>query len=901
MQPKKSFSILFLLLFFSIQAQTHFPGGVSGAEAWYIVDFQNLGQNEFPNHSMEHIKIKACNNPGSEIMFNFNPAINTQGLCLTYNAHLENNTSRNVFFVGELLENPNQNYSHVTTGWNPLLSNLPQLDSIIRNRFDLATQMAYVNTKEVTFQGVEVANVNFYHWNIYQTDKKFKSYGWEGETAFYIGREFSNSIIEKHGEYFKGKFPEFISYPYELNANERNRVESYLALKYGITLNRKHSYKNSKNTVFWNTINNAAFMYRTFGIGRDDISGLNQLISESVHKKKYLIASVGEYADSNAIKQEQVSIEDNNFIVFGDNTENENLGAGNAFHVEPLKRIWLSQNTGTKSPDIPMYFKLHLVGVLQARLMEDPSLKVWMLHDKYVTNLDLSDFNSHYVDYYEGVINGGDYADFGKIYFDTDRAIYDQFTFGVGPKMIVQARFKTANCDAEAIITDVVITGGSAPYYVTITGGPQGQQNFSTYSNIVTFDAYSGSTYHITVQDNNGYTVQTSIDAFPPSQLLVDFGPDLTLSVNMQQVTLDAGINVNDPEATYKWYKNGVLIEHYEATLVVTEPGEYSVIIMSGNHICEVSDTILISYNFTGTVAPLIECDSETATAHIQLNGGVPPFTTIFSGSSLTVSQVHNTEEYFFTDLEFDNYTVTITDSNGEVYQQNISLSNPVSGIDIDLVSQIEPYCEPQYIDSETPMFWCGLDMQIDASALVTNPNVTYAWYYNGEPTGITSPNVTLDQDCGKPEYLENSPIGMNEITVVITDNIEGCTITETIAVIRCYGIVAGTPAPAPFQGSPEGDEQQNTEENNPPSDSISAKVYPNPSEPGVDFNYEVISSEVFEGTIEIFTETGALLKQVAVSGQASYNLSFSLISSGTYFICTRTGETLLTNKVIIK
>src|SRR5690606_16142758 len=97
-----------------------------------------------------------------------------------------------------------------------------------------------------------------------------------------------------NAEYFYGNFPEFISFPFELSANQKNRVESYLALKYGITLYNKSSYKNSRNVVFWNSKNNQLFPNFIFGIGKDDISGLNQLQSESVHEKDYLIASVGE-------------------------------------------------------------------------------------------------------------------------------------------------------------------------------------------------------------------------------------------------------------------------------------------------------------------------------------------------------------------------------------------------------------------------------------------------------------------------------------------------------------------------------------------------------------------------------------------------------------------------------
>src|SRR5690606_5621208 len=118
---------------------------------------------------------------------------------------------------------------------------------------------------------------------------------------------------------FSGNFPEFISFPRELNSNERNRVDSYLALKYGLTLARRVLYRNSRNIVFWHTENNRVFHTRVFGMGRDNVSGLNQLQSESTHLKEHLVAAIEDIMDTNKEKQERVSIPNDHFIVFGDN------------------------------------------------------------------------------------------------------------------------------------------------------------------------------------------------------------------------------------------------------------------------------------------------------------------------------------------------------------------------------------------------------------------------------------------------------------------------------------------------------------------------------------------------------------------------------------------------------
>ncbi|MBT8270749.1 MAG: choice-of-anchor D domain-containing protein, partial [Bacteroidia bacterium] len=66
----------------------------------------------------------------------------------------------------------------------------------------------------------------------------------------------------------------------------RNRVQSYLAIKYGITLGvngTSQDYVNSNGTVIWDQSVNAGFNYDIAGIGRDDNSNLLQKQSSSVN------------------------------------------------------------------------------------------------------------------------------------------------------------------------------------------------------------------------------------------------------------------------------------------------------------------------------------------------------------------------------------------------------------------------------------------------------------------------------------------------------------------------------------------------------------------------------------------------------------------------------------------
>ena len=895
MLPKITLPILLLLLFTTVNAQEYFPGGVAGAEAWYIVNHNDFDQQLFRNSSLEYVRITSCNTDmGGKGLFNFNHSLTTSQLCLKYTSPLEASTSRNVFFVGEPKETA-PIYSHLTTGWNLTAASLPVPGAIIKNRFDLANKNMYVDTQLITYQSDNNANINFYNWNIYNTDKKYKSYGYSGETSFYIGKNFTNSLTDPAtvGQYYSGNFPEFISFPFELTANQRNRVESYLALKYGITLNSSVPYRNAKNIAFWNQSNNTKFGSHIFGIGRDNISGLNQLQSESIHYKDRLIASVEKLEETNPIKQGLVTIDNNHFIVFGHNNGAEVLDIPNDFGARPLKRKWLSQNTGLHASELPMCFKVNLSGVLAQALALDPGQRLWMLHDKYVTNQQVSDFNSNYVEYYDPADDSTPgYGLFYKVNFDTDEAIYDQFTFAVGPQMIVQIRFDPGDCNETRKRAKLVITGGTAPYNIIIESlNSSYVLTTTTNETVVPFETVAPDTYTAYVLDAAGNEGVAEMEVVG-TQIVVDLGPDQVLNATQQQIILNAGLNVTDAAATYQWYFNNVLLEHYAPVLVAEEAGEYTVVVTSGNHSCQESDTIVLSYNFTGTAWPGYNCENPAGTVTLNLSGGTPPYTTVISTTVPPISQVHDTNSFVFSNVPFGPHIVTTTDSNGSVFTSTADIPIPFEGLAVDLFSQIEPICGDinyNYFSYTFPVVGCSQNLTLDASLLVTYNNVGYEWTIDGQSTGI------YDAVIDFVTVFETSSI-IHEVTVEIMNLDTGCSITQTFGLKPGLSPQVGLPGANNRQGILNNGALQETD----PA-GITTKVYPNPSVSNNTFYYEVTATAAFDGTVEIYTPTGALLSQTPIQGGSSYKLPFSLITSGIYLICTKTNGITVTDKVIIK
>lgn len=141
---------------------------------------------------------------------------------------------------------------------------------------------------------------------------------------------------------FIGDIAEIIVYSNTKSDNERQRIESYLAIKYGISLNQSSGakdYLSSGGTVIWNGTSNSAYNKGIAGIGRDDNSGLNHASSKNENESGIL-----------AINSPSSFSSDNTFLIWGHNDGSaSNFVASQAPSSYPsrLTRIWRATSTGS--------------------------------------------------------------------------------------------------------------------------------------------------------------------------------------------------------------------------------------------------------------------------------------------------------------------------------------------------------------------------------------------------------------------------------------------------------------------------------------------------------------------------------------------------------------------------
>jgi len=182
--------------------------------------------------------------------------------------------------------------------------------------------------------------------------------------AQYGGHIFGNTVFSGNGSDnagFIGHIGETIVYGAgTLTTAERRRVDSYLAIKYGITLGQVNTdhYLDTAGNIVWNGASNATYNNNIFGVTRDDIEMLEQKVSKSVNAGTILtVATTNDFVNPNNNAARTSFANDKTYFLLGDNniatTTLSSITINGFTGGSRIPRIWLAQRTNTSGT---MYF-----------------------------------------------------------------------------------------------------------------------------------------------------------------------------------------------------------------------------------------------------------------------------------------------------------------------------------------------------------------------------------------------------------------------------------------------------------------------------------------------------------------------------------------------------------------
>ncbi|WP_298326140.1 choice-of-anchor D domain-containing protein [uncultured Dokdonia sp.] len=188
------------------------------------------------------------------------------------------------------------------------------------------------NGSEIYKNGIRVDNVSAFAYDqSTNTVGNVLPYDDINNSIYALGVSFAGLNRTDISSWFNGKITEFISYNAPNSLLNQKKIQSYLALKNGVTLHRTNSttatrqgdenYVDSDGTTIWDTTINNGFTYDIAGIGRDNAATLNQKQSTSSNPGAIVTMGLSEIYNTNSenIATNTNTISNKNFLIWGNN------------------------------------------------------------------------------------------------------------------------------------------------------------------------------------------------------------------------------------------------------------------------------------------------------------------------------------------------------------------------------------------------------------------------------------------------------------------------------------------------------------------------------------------------------------------------------------------------------
>jgi gliding motility-associated-like protein len=343
--------IIIVLLILNVEyvfSQT--PGGVSSStlKLWFKAD-QGVTSNASQQVSQWADKSGQANvttqpqkTPNQHVTFinsgaNFNPVVNFNGTRLQRLTGLSNNLggTPTLFTVSR---------SKNTSAFNPVFSNFeinpaipdPYLSKMVGPGLFIFTNNYVVDAYEAwlpnsadapayndsldimtTIYGSSTSTTNSELYKNGGLSEYFTGFGkpvTSGVKIIEIGGR-SADDAEFPGRIFNGDISEIVYFTDRLNMTDCQKVESYLGIKYGVTLRKNYLSSNSTNIFDVSSFGN-----RIIGIGRDDISVLNQKQSKGENFNPILQIGLNSISTSNNLNNATFPL-DKTFLITGDDDQ----------------------------------------------------------------------------------------------------------------------------------------------------------------------------------------------------------------------------------------------------------------------------------------------------------------------------------------------------------------------------------------------------------------------------------------------------------------------------------------------------------------------------------------------------------------------------------------------------
>lgn len=371
---------------------------------------------------------------------------------------------------------------------------------------------------------------------------------------------------------------ELIYYPRLLNIVEQKKVESYLSVKFGISLLGEVDYINSEAKKIWNFKENEAYNNSVTGIGKDDFFNLFQKQSTNAKKEGLCIGLKNIETNNESNKS---SLPDKTFLLWGHDKGSTMIKKDTSDWngIKKMDRTWKMQYTtsNTQETHLTQIIVNKKEMLLSANKTEKTKMaeSVWLL----VSNSSDSGIDFQKATYYKQDVEDEEKIIFNNVIWDVDKSGSDLFTFIKAPDFFVNFQSIAPNCSlSENGKINLKIVGCQAPYIIKVQSKSKiYNQEFTIRDSFFEIPNLLDDEYIFTVTDNLKQELITTQNLESFKTMTASLASEWQLNENKELLILPQ-ISGDNQELKYEWKQNNQLIAT-DKQWIASQIGDYNLIL----------------------------------------------------------------------------------------------------------------------------------------------------------------------------------------------------------------------------------------------------------------------------------------------------------------------------------
>ncbi|MES2864998.1 MAG: T9SS type A sorting domain-containing protein [Bacteroidota bacterium] len=352
---------------------------------------------------------------------------------------------------------------------------------------------------------------------------------------------------------------EIIFIPKVVSKFHKEKIETYLSLKYGFSLADKQYYRSVKNDTIWNPASLASFSKDVTGMGNDSANFYNR--NKSYNHNLQGLELYTETLFSN-----------NNYAMWGHNGKAKMIPNHNELATENYK-IWHFKKhlEATDARLFKLKINKELLDSVIDTLLVNERIYLYVSHTNADESIDLYS-GKHYV----GVFN----SDKDIVFENINLASDSRFIFIKAPEMYVFSRTLSECGEATALHLDFV--EGNFPFNITVSNDKLHKNYYVENSKYIINDLPEGK-YNIEVIDVYKNKKNIAVEIKDAHKFQVKLKESWNLNEN-NLVVVSPEILKSDTKLQYTWKKEEQILGT-ENTIQLETEGDYVLEVTNG--VCE--------------------------------------------------------------------------------------------------------------------------------------------------------------------------------------------------------------------------------------------------------------------------------------------------------------------------